>query len=47
VGNKFGSDKVWDDIIREVDVDGNGEIDFPEFKKMMEKFLNQGVVNDQ
>jgi Ca2+-binding EF-hand superfamily protein len=41
-GNKFGSDKVWDDIIREVDVDGNGEIDFSEFKIMMQKFLEQG-----
>ena len=42
VGKKFGSDKVWDDIIREVDTDGNGEISFSEFKVMMEKFLQSG-----
>ncbi len=28
-------DKVWDEVIREVDADGNGEIDFEEFSTMM------------
>jgi len=32
---KFGSDKAWDDIIKEVDVNGDGEISFDEFKVMM------------
>lgn len=32
--------KVWDDIIREVDTNGDGEIQFTEFKVMMEKLLN-------
>ena len=28
-------DDVWDKVINEVDNDGNGEIDFEEFKEMM------------
>jgi calcium-dependent protein kinase len=40
---KFGSDKVWDDIIKEVDKDGNGEISFDEFKVMMQKFLETNI----
>ena len=32
-------DKVWDEVIREVDGDGNGEIDFEEFATMMQKLL--------
>lgn len=30
---------MWDDIIKEVDMDGNGEISFEEFKMMMQKIL--------
>lgn len=45
MGKKFGSDQVWDDIIREVDTDGNGEISFTEFKVMMEKFLQLQVAS--
>jgi Ca2+-binding EF-hand superfamily protein len=33
-------DKVWDDIISEVDADGNGEIEFEEFKFMMQRMIN-------
>jgi len=32
-------DKVWDEVIKEVDEDGNGEIDFNEFATMMQKLL--------
>ena len=32
-------DGVWDAVIKEVDEDGNGEIDFQEFKTMMKKLL--------
>lgn len=32
-------EKVWHDIISEVDIDGNGEIDFHEFSIMMQKLL--------
>ena len=34
-------DKVWDEVIKEVDADGNGEIDFEEFSTMMEKLLQK------
>ena len=32
---------VWSKIIKEVDADGNGEIDFQEFKTMMKKLLSK------
>ena len=31
--------KIWDQILKEIDTDGSGEIDFKEFKVMMEKLL--------
>lgn len=34
-GKKFGNDKIWDEIIKEVDVNGDGEISYEEFKLMM------------
>jgi Ca2+-binding EF-hand superfamily protein len=33
------SDKVWEDMIKEVDENGNGEIDFEEFQNLMSIFL--------
>ena len=32
-------DHVWDQVVREVDTDGNGEVDFGEFKEMMVRLL--------
>jgi Ca2+-binding EF-hand superfamily protein len=32
-------EKVWNDIITEVDGNGDGEISFVEFKTMMQKIL--------
>ena len=29
------TDEVWEDIVKEVDADGNGEIDIIEFKEIM------------
>ena len=34
-GKKFTNEKIWDDIIKEVDVNGDGEISFEEFRTMM------------
>lgn len=33
-------EKVWNDIVMEVDANGDGEISFPEFKTMMQKLLS-------
>lgn len=40
-GGKHIDDGVWDEIVKEVDDDGNGEIAFEEFKIMMEKLINR------
>lgn len=40
---KFGDEKMWKEIIKEVDLDGNGEISFDEFKVMMHKILGEQV----
>ena len=32
-------DAVWDEVIKEVDNDGNGEIDFDEFANMMQLMI--------
>lgn len=32
-------EKIWNEIIHEVDSNGDGEISFPEFKTMMQKLL--------
>lgn len=39
IGKKT-TDKVWEDIIREIDINGDGEIEFDEFRKMMRNLLN-------
>jgi len=39
-------DAEWDEILDEVDEDGNGEIDFEEFKIMMLKVLRKGEANE-
>lgn len=43
IGKKFGNEDIWAEIVKEVDQDGNGEIDYNEFKIMMEKLLNEEV----
>ena len=37
-------EKLWNEIINEVDVNGDGEISFQEFKIMMERLLDQTPV---
>lgn len=41
-GGKKIDEDVWNQVVNEVDADGNGEIDFEEFSIMMRKIL----VND-
>lgn len=31
--------QIWNDLVNEVDLDGNGEIDFYEFSHMMRKMI--------
>ena len=45
VGKKFGTASIWDEIINEVDVNGDGEISFDEFRVMMQKFLEEEIKN--
>lgn len=39
-GNNKIEDGVWVDLIREVDINGDGEIEFSEFKDMLIKMIN-------
>ena len=38
--NDIEDNNVWAKMIAEVDLDGNGVIDFEEFKEMMEKLCS-------
>jgi len=38
-GGQNCSDKVWKEVVGEIDVNGDGEIDFEEFKLMMKNML--------
>jgi Ca2+-binding EF-hand superfamily protein len=39
VGKKLGNEKIWKEIISEVDINGDGVINYDEFCKMMKTFL--------
>jgi Ca2+-binding EF-hand superfamily protein len=39
-GKKMANEGIFDDIIKEVDVNGDGVISFEEFKQMMQKLFN-------
>jgi Ca2+-binding EF-hand superfamily protein len=43
VGKKLGNEQIFDDIIKEVDLNGDGVITFDEFKIMMKKFLDEEI----
>lgn len=43
--NAAADDQVWEEVIREVDTNGDGQIDFDEFYVMMTKLADkQGTV---
>ena len=39
--NAAADDAVWQEVIREVDTNGDGQIDFNEFQDMMTKLANR------
>jgi Ca2+-binding EF-hand superfamily protein len=39
LGGNIARDQVWQELLKEVDVNGNGEINIKEFKTMMVKML--------
>jgi hypothetical protein len=41
VKKKLIDDKVWNDLIKEADENGDGEISYEEFKKMMTTLVNE------
>lgn len=38
IGKKI-SNQVWEEVVKEVDENGDGEISYEEFERMMKKFL--------
>eukprot|EP00344_Euplotes_crassus_P011841 CAMPEP_0197009586 /NCGR_PEP_ID=MMETSP1380-20130617/50755_1 /TAXON_ID=5936 /ORGANISM="Euplotes crassus, Strain CT5" /LENGTH=174 /DNA_ID=CAMNT_0042430947 /DNA_START=125 /DNA_END=646 /DNA_ORIENTATION=- len=41
IGDKKFDEKIWNDIVLEIDADGSGEIDYEEFKTMMEHLITK------
>lgn len=39
-------EEVWDDLIKEIDINGDGEITFDEFEKMMNRLLETNVITN-
>ena len=46
VGKKFGNEQIFDDIIKEVDINNDGVITFNEFEVMMKKFLEVEIKSN-
>ncbi len=40
-GKIFGNEDIWKEIVTEIDKNGDGEISYDEFKKMMENLIGQ------
>lgn len=47
VKKRLVDDGVWNQLISEVDIDGNGEIDYKEFKIMMNKLVREQAVSNR
>jgi len=43
-GKKLGNEDIWVEIIKEVDLNGDGEISLEEFKTMMTTLLKDKVA---
>ena len=39
-GNDVVDDKVWEDLIRQADLNGDGEIEYSEFKDLLLKMVS-------
>lgn len=46
MGKKFGSEQIFDDMVKEVDINGDGVITYDEFKIMMRKFLDEEIKSN-
>ena len=44
IGKNY-DEKIWDEIVNEVDINGDGEISYEEFKAMMDKLLSDGPLD--
>ena len=44
--NVEADDEVWNEVIQEVDINGDGQIDFEEFKTMMTKMTDNKIVKN-
>ena len=42
-----GNDKTWKRVLKDVDENGDGQVDFAEFKKMMIGFDPKDIVTDK
>jgi Ca2+-binding EF-hand superfamily protein len=44
--NKIIDDTLWNKVIGEIDENGDGEIDFEEFERMMKMFLDEELEDE-
>ena len=45
--NVEADEQVWDEVIKEVDVNGDGQIDYDEFKQMLLKMAENDTVKNR
>ena len=47
VGKKIACEDIWQEIVKDVDIDGDGAVSYEEFRVMMTKFLNNESTRSQ